>query len=73
MIYTFRCRNCQKVLQVEHKIREPHPTRCPNCAGDLQRVFDPLYIHYRDSGFYSTDKVLYDPIQPEDYNPDEDE
>jgi putative FmdB family regulatory protein len=72
VIYTFRCRNCRRAVQVEHRISEPHPTRCPACAGDLQRVFDPLPVHYRDSGFYATDKVLYDPIKPEDYNPDED-
>ena len=72
MIYTFRCRNCRNTFQVEHRIREAHPTACPACGGELRRVFDPLNVHYKDSGFYATDKVLYDPIQPEDYNPDED-
>lgn len=72
MIYTFRCGSCGSIYQVEHGINEKHPAKCPVCSGPLLRKFDAFNIHYRDSGFYSTDQVLYEPIKPEDYNPDED-
>ncbi len=31
------------------------------CGGELERVFDVPNITYHGSGFYHTDKVLYDP------------
>lgn len=84
--YTFRCRKCTRKTVVNLRIDDPRPTRCTRpvfhledtpldeypCGGDLVRVFDVPSIAYRSSGFYHTDKVLYDPIKPEDYNPDED-
>ncbi len=71
MRYTFRCKRCGRVTVAEHGMKEPHPIVC-TCSGELQRVFDRPNVVYKGSGFYSTDKALYDPIKPEDYNPDED-
>ena len=35
---------------------EPAPERCEVCgAGPLQRVLHPVAVHYKGSGFYSTD------------------
>jgi predicted nucleic acid-binding Zn ribbon protein len=35
---------------------EPGPETCPVCgAAPLQRVLHPVAVHYKGSGFYSTD------------------
>jgi len=60
MIYTFRCKQCNETTEVEHSINEPHPTICV-CGGKLRRVFNKPNVHYRGSGYYSTDKKLYEP------------
>jgi predicted nucleic acid-binding Zn ribbon protein len=36
------------------------------CGGELVRVYDSPNIIYRGSGFYHTDKVLYEPENPLD-------
>ncbi len=72
MRYTFRCRNCTRKLVIDQSMFEPKPEKCPSCGGPLRRVYDAPNITYRGSGFYHTDHVLSDPINPLDYNPDED-
>jgi len=37
-----------------------------HCGGRLVRIFDQPNITYRGGGFYHTDKVLSDPINPLD-------
>jgi predicted nucleic acid-binding Zn ribbon protein len=36
------------------------------CGGEIVRVYDSPNIIYRGSGFYHTDKVLYEPENPLD-------
>lgn len=37
-------------------MNEPSPTRCEVCgASPLERVMHPVAVHYKGSGFYSTD------------------
>jgi putative FmdB family regulatory protein len=70
-VYTFRCRNCKTKQEFILGVDESKPAAC-GCGGELVRVFDLPAVHFRGSGFYSTDKALYDPIHPDDYNPEED-
>lgn len=61
MKYTFRCKACDKTFEIEHGMHEPHPAKCPECGGRLVRRFNKPNVHYHGSGFYTTDKVLYEP------------
>jgi len=37
-------------------MNDPSPTRCEVCAAaPLERVLHPVAVHYKGSGFYSTD------------------
>ena len=64
--YTFSCEDCG-TLHIEHGFDEPHPEKCGMCGGPIKREWDvPAGIIYKDSGFYSTDKVLSEPINPLD-------
>src|SRR5262249_48138959 len=43
-------------FEVFHGMTEPGPTVCEVCGSEpLQRVLHPVAVHYKGSGFYSTD------------------
>jgi putative FmdB family regulatory protein len=54
-LYDYKCRACSKVTEVRHGFREPYDGSCPECGGDLARVFNPAGIVFKGSGFYLTD------------------
>jgi putative FmdB family regulatory protein len=54
-IYEYKCPNGH-LLEVFHGMNEPGPTKCEVCgASPLERVLHPVAVHYKGSGFYSTD------------------
>jgi putative FmdB family regulatory protein len=54
-IYEYKCPNGH-LLEVFHGMTEPGPTACEVCsASPLERVLHPVAVHYKGSGFYSTD------------------
>lgn len=54
-LYDYRCRACSKVTEVRHGFGEVHQDACPDCGGELARVFSPAGIVFKGSGFYLTD------------------
>ncbi len=54
-LYDYRCRTCSKVTEVRHGSRDAHAESCPDCGGELARVFHPAGIVFKGSGFYLTD------------------
>ena len=54
-IYEYKCPNGH-LFEAFHGMTEPGPTACPECGeGPLQIVLHPVAVHYKGSGFYSTD------------------
>lgn len=54
--YTYRCDNCGTQLDVQQKFGEKTLKKCPVCSKDaLVRVYKPVGIVFKGSGFYSTD------------------
>jgi putative FmdB family regulatory protein len=54
-IYEYKCPNGH-LLEVFHGMSEPGPIKCDVCgAAPLERVLHPIAVHYKGSGFYSTD------------------
>jgi putative FmdB family regulatory protein len=54
-IYEYKCPNGH-LFEVIHGMNDPSPTACEVCGeGPLQRVLHPVAVHYKGSGFYSTD------------------
>jgi putative FmdB family regulatory protein len=53
-IYEYRCENGH-VLEVMQKITDDPITSCPTCGAAVQRVFHPVAVHFKGSGFYNTD------------------
>jgi putative FmdB family regulatory protein len=54
-IYEYRCPNGHQ-FEVFHKMADPDPEACEVCgAGPLVKVLHPVPVHFKGSGFYSTD------------------
>ena len=54
-IYEYKCPNGH-LFEVFHGMTEDGPSVCSVCGeGPLQRVLHPVAVHYKGSGFYSTD------------------
>ena len=67
MQYEFRCHDCGEIFIASHPMGEPHPETHPGCGGTLNRVFVIPGVVYRGGGFYTTDKVLTDKPDPDDF------
>jgi len=52
--YDFTCKVCDIHIEIEKSISDPHPELC-NCGGELVRVFTPVGVQFKGSGFYRTD------------------
>jgi putative FmdB family regulatory protein len=53
-IYEYRCENGH-LFEVMQKIADPPVTACDTCEAPVQRVFHPIAVHFKGSGFYNTD------------------
>jgi putative FmdB family regulatory protein len=53
-IYEYRCENGH-LFEVMQKITEEPVTQCEVCGAPVQRVFHPIAVHFKGSGFYNTD------------------
>jgi putative FmdB family regulatory protein len=55
-IYTYRCENCGVQFERTQKFTDPPLTRCPECnKKTLRKVYTPVGIVFKGSGFYATD------------------
>lgn len=55
-IYTYRCTSCGVQFDQQQKFSDPPLTRCPECnKKTLHKVFQPVGIVFKGSGFYATD------------------
>src|SRR4029078_11498535 len=48
---------CEKghVFEVMQKMTDDPVTVCETCGAPVQRVFHPVAVHFKGSGFYNTD------------------
>jgi putative FmdB family regulatory protein len=54
-IYEFKCPEGH-VFELFQRMTDPPPDGCPMCgAGPVQKVLYPVAVHFKGSGFYSTD------------------
>ena len=53
-IYEYRCENGH-LFEVMQKITEEPVTQCEVCGAPVQRVYHPIAVHFKGSGFYNTD------------------
>ena len=55
-IYTYRCESCGVQFEQTQKFSDTPLTRCPECGKkSLRKVYQPVGIVFKGSGFYATD------------------
>ena len=55
-IYTYRCESCGFQFEKKQKFSDAPLTRCPECEKkELRKVYTPVGIVFKGSGFYATD------------------
>ena len=54
-IYEYECNHCSFRFERKRKFSENTPVSCPQCGNNTQRIFSPVPIIFKGSGFYSTD------------------
>ncbi len=55
-VYTYHCENCGIRFDQHQKYTDLPLTRCPECSKKtLRKVYTPVGIVFKGSGFYATD------------------
>ena len=53
--YSYRCRDCGVEFDTQQAFTDASLTECPECKGDLRKLFSAVGVTFQGSGFYRTD------------------
>ena len=53
-IYEYKCSNGHSFEAIQRMADDPL-TECEKCGAPVERVFHPVAVHFKGSGFYTTD------------------
>jgi putative FmdB family regulatory protein len=54
-IYEYACTSCGERTEAKQAFSDPPLEECPICGGRLRKLYSPVGIVFKGSGFYSTD------------------
>ncbi len=54
-IYEYACTSCGERTEAKQSFDDPPLEDCPHCGGKLRKLFSPVGVVFKGSGFYSTD------------------
>jgi putative FmdB family regulatory protein len=53
--YEYKCGSCGIRFERVQRFDDAPLTECPECHGEVRRLFSPVGIIFKGTGFYSTD------------------
>ena len=53
--YDYKCTSCDLVFEVTRPVGAGSDEACPQCGGATKRVFSPVGVVFKGSGFHNTD------------------
>lgn len=53
--YEYECTCCSSRFELKQSFGDNTPVPCPRCGGSTRRVFSPVPVIFKGSGFYVTD------------------
>ena len=53
--YDFRCLSCETVFELTRSHSDNSAVVCPSCGGETKRIFTPVGVVFKGSGFHNTD------------------
>ncbi len=54
-VYEYECTRCPSRFEVKRGFDEDSPVSCPSCGSRARRLFSPVPVIFKGSGFYATD------------------
>jgi putative FmdB family regulatory protein len=54
-IYDYKCERCDACFEVKQSYDDKPRAKCHLCGGEARRMFSPVPIMFKGSGFYVTD------------------
>jgi len=54
-IYEYECEKCMLRFELKRRFSEDGGSPCPQCGNEARRIFSPVPIVFKGSGFYVTD------------------
>jgi putative FmdB family regulatory protein len=54
-VYEYACTSCGERTEAKQRFSDPPLEQCPHCGGKLRKLYSPVGIVFKGSGFYSTD------------------
>ena len=54
-IYEYACTACGERTEAKQSFTDPPLEECPICGGKLRKLYSPVGIVFKGSGFYATD------------------
>jgi putative FmdB family regulatory protein len=53
--YAYRCTGCSHEFEIFQKFSDSPLTECPECGQEIRRIFQPVGIVFKGSGWYIND------------------
>ncbi len=53
--YQYACKDCDNAFEIAQAFSDASLTECPQCHGNLRKVFNSVGVVFKGSGFYRTD------------------
>jgi putative FmdB family regulatory protein len=55
--YSYACKQCDHTFDIQQSFSDSALTDCPQCGGELRKVFGQVGVTFKGSGFYKTDNA----------------
>lgn len=53
--YEYKCGDCSHQFERFQKMSDDPVAECESCGGSVQRILFPVAVHFKGTGFYTTD------------------
>ncbi len=54
-IYEYQCQSCGKKTEVLQRMDDAPLAACPQCGGEVKKLFSAPAVQFKGSGWYATD------------------
>ncbi len=54
-IYEYRCKQCNRIIEVLQKINSKPLTKCLECGGEVEKIISVSSFQFKGNGWYDTD------------------
>ena len=56
--YQYACNTCAHEFEAIQSFSDDSLTHCPQCQGEIRKVYTAVGVVFKGSGFYKTDSIV---------------